>query len=112
MTESKIGHLHSRRDITLLGLTGTDWGGGRGGERGEAARFSKILKYGVTGHFQNIGVHPFCINSSLFVYPSVLNALPTAAFCTLFSDAPSRRHFQYLSDPAGKQKRTPHSEQK
>lgn len=31
MTESKIGHLHSRRDITLLGLTGTDWGGGEGG---------------------------------------------------------------------------------
>lgn len=34
MTESKIGHLRSRRDITLLDLIGSDWRGERGERRG------------------------------------------------------------------------------
>lgn len=80
MTESKIGHLCSTRDITLLGLIGTDCRGEKEGQRDSA----KIQRYGVTGHFQNVVVHQFCIKSFLFVYPSVLNALLTTAFSNCF----------------------------
>lgn len=82
MTESKIGHLRSRWDITLLDQIGSDWRGARGG----AAVFSKTQKYGVTGHFQNIAVHQFCIKSFLFVYPSVLNASQTTGFSNCFQE--------------------------
>lgn len=51
---------------------------------GGRARFSKTQKCGVTGHFQNVVVHQFCIKSFLFVYPSVLNALQTTAFPNCF----------------------------
>lgn len=79
MTESKIGYLCSRRNIRVLDLIGTDWRG----ERGQAARFSKILKYRVTGHFPNI-VHQFSIEIFLFVYSSLLNVLQTPAFSDCF----------------------------
>lgn len=36
MTESKIGHLGSTRDITLLGLIETDWRVEREGQRDSA----------------------------------------------------------------------------
>lgn len=67
-------------------------------ERGEggATRFSKMQKYGVTGRFQNVVVHQLCIKSFLFVYPSVLNALPTTAFSDCFQMPWARGSFLSL----------------
>lgn len=80
MTESKIGHLRSTQDITLSGLIGTDWRGDREGQRDSA----KYRNMEWLGTFKNVVVHQFCIKSFLFVYPSVLNALTTAAFSNCF----------------------------
>lgn len=54
MTESKIGHLRSTRDITLLGLIGTDWRGER-----EGGRLRVTHKYDVTRPFQKRFCLPF-----------------------------------------------------
>lgn len=97
MTESKIGHLRSTRDITLLGLIGTDWRGER-----EGGRLRVTHKYDVTRPFQK----RFCLPFFFFGIKKSFICLSIWDNCISdkqppqigFSCPERRRHFFYDQD--------------
>lgn len=80
MTESKIGHLCSTRDITLLGLIRTDWRGEREGQRDSVKHRNMEWKC----------CCPSVLHKKPFICLSIwANCISDNSIFKLFSDAPS-----------------------